>query len=205
MVHYASALTRPAAVAHSSGETWGAGNPDEDEIVEVGLILAAYDSGSGELVGVLDRYEGLRDPGRRATATPSSRLTRQMVAGKRLKSERVEALIAQSDVIISHNAFGFDKPRFERLFPSSKSRRWLCSYRGLPWSSSGSDPANQPDLCERHGIKNRDAHRAMPDAEALLQLLAQKNGAISYFSELIGSASVANVSVPAAAGGRKSK
>jgi hypothetical protein len=33
-------------------ETWGAGNPDQDEIIEVGLILTAYDSGSGELVGV---------------------------------------------------------------------------------------------------------------------------------------------------------
>jgi DNA polymerase-3 subunit epsilon len=184
-------------------ETWGPGKPDE--IVEVGLILAAYDSDSGELVGVLDRYEGLRDPGRRSTATPSGRITRQMVAGKGLASERVESLIAQSDVIISHNGFGFDKPRFERLFPSSRSRRWLCSYRDLPWSSSGSDPANLPDLCERHGVKNRDAHRAMPDAEALLQLLAQKHGAISYFAELIGSAPADKVSAHAVAVRRRSK
>jgi DNA polymerase III epsilon subunit-like protein len=166
-------------------ETWQ-GKPDE--IVEVGLILTAYDPkfSSGELLGEIDRYEGLRDPGPRATAKPSSRITAKMVKGKKL-NDKVEALIGEADVIIAHNAFGFDKPRFERLFQSSKSRRWLCSCDGLAWSSSGSKPANLPDLCTRHGITNRDPHRAMPDAEALLQLLAQKHGAVSYFAELVGS------------------
>ena len=185
-------------------ETWGPGKPEEDELVEVGLILTAYDPRSGELAGVLDRYEGMRDPGRRATATPSGRLTRRMVAGKRLINERVQALIAQSDVIISHNAFGFDKACFERLFPSSKSRCWLCSCRGLPWPGSGSYAASLPELCECHGIKNRDPHRAMPNAEALLHLLAKKNGAISYFARLIGSASSAKVGARAAAAARTS-
>ena len=165
-------------------ETWQ-GKPDE--IVEVGLILTAYDPSSGELLGEIDRYEELRAPGPRATAKPSSRITAKMVKGRKLENDKVEALIGQSDVIIAHNAFGFDKPRFERLFPSSKSRRWFCSCDGLAWSSSGLKPANLPDLCKRHGITNRDPHRAMPDAEALLQLLAQKHGAVSYFAELVGS------------------
>jgi DNA polymerase III epsilon subunit-like protein len=165
-------------------ETWQ-GKPDE--IVEVGLIQTAYDASSGELLGETDRYEGLRDPGTQATAEPSSRITAKMVKGKKLQTDKVEALIDHSEVIIAHNAIRFDKPRFERLFPSSKSKRWLCSCDGLEWSSSGSKPANLPDLCERHGITNRDAHRAMPDAEALLQLLAQKNGAVSYFAQLVGS------------------
>src|ERR1035441_1933970 len=133
-------------------ETWQ-GKPDE--IVEVGLILTAYDPCSGELLGETDRYGGLRDPGPRATAKPSGRITAKMVKDKELRTDQIEALIGQSDVIISHNAFGFDKPRFERLFPSSKSRRWLCSYQGLEWSSSGSKPARLSDLCERHGVTNR--------------------------------------------------
>lgn len=165
-------------------ETWQ-GKPDE--IVEVGLILVVYDSRSGELLGEIDRYGGLHDPGPRATAQPSGRITAQMVKGKKLETDKVEALIGQSDVIISHNAFSFDKPRFERLFPSSKSRRWLCSYQNLEWSSSGSKPAKLADLCERHGVTNRDEHRAMADAEALLQLLARRNGAVSYFAQLVGS------------------
>jgi hypothetical protein len=97
-------------------ETWQ-GKPDE--IVEVGLILTAYDPSSGELLGETDRYGGLRDPGPRATAKPSGRITAKMVKGKELRTDQIEALIGQSDVIISQNAFGFDN-RFERLFPSSK-------------------------------------------------------------------------------------
>jgi hypothetical protein len=37
----------------------------------------------------------------------------------------------------------------------------------------------------------------MADTEALMNLLAQKNGAVSYFAQLIGSKSAAEVSVPA--------
>jgi DNA polymerase III epsilon subunit-like protein len=155
--------------------------------VEVGLILTAYDPSSDKLLGEIDRYEAVRDPGPRATAKPYSQITAKMVKDRQLENDKVEALIGQSHVIIAHNAFGFDKPRFERLFPSSKSRRWLCSCDGLAWSSSGLRPANLPDLCKRHGITNRDPHRAMPDAEALLQLLAQKHGAVLYFAELVGS------------------
>jgi hypothetical protein len=92
-------------------ETW---QGRRDEIVEVGLILTAYDPASGELLGEISRYEGLRDPGPRATAKPSSRITAKMVKGRELHAGQIEALIDQSDVIISHNAFSFDKPRFER-------------------------------------------------------------------------------------------
>jgi DNA polymerase III subunit epsilon len=165
-------------------ETWQ-GKPDE--IVEIGLILAVHDPAPGELLGETSRYEGLRDPGPRATAKPSGRITAKMVKGRKIKTAKVEALIEQSDVIISHNALSFDKPRFERLLPSSKSRHWLCSYRDLDWASSGSKAAKLSDLCESHGVTNRDAHRAMPDAEALTRLLAQKNGAVSYFAQLVSS------------------
>lgn len=163
-------------------ETWQ-GRPDE--IVEVGLILTAYDASSGELLGEIDRYEGLRDPGPKATAKPSARITAKMVKGKILQTEKIDALVKQSDIIISHNAYGFDKPRFERLFPTSKSRHWRCSLADLGWPTSGSKEAKLSDLCGRHGVTNREEHRAMPDAEALLRLLAQKNGAVSYFAQLV--------------------
>jgi DNA polymerase III epsilon subunit-like protein len=170
-------------------ETRGPGKPSEDEIVEVGLILVAYDGDSGGPSGQLDEYTRLRDPGPRSKAPPSGRITREMVTGIDLDKDRIEALIAQCDVIISHNAFGFDKPRFERLFPSAKSRPWLCSYRDLSWPNNDRDEANLPHLCEHFGINNTDPHRAMPDARALLQILFQKDGPVSYFARLIASGS----------------
>lgn len=81
-----------------------------------------------------------------------------MVAGKKLNIEKIEALIGQSDVIIAHNAFRSDKPKFDLLFESSKTRRWLCSLNGVAWKSSGRKPANLEDLCKRHGVTNRHPH-----------------------------------------------
>jgi DNA polymerase-3 subunit epsilon len=181
-------------------ETTGLGQADE--IIEVGLILVGYDSESGEPVGILDQYEGLRDPGRRAGIRLPGKFTRRMLAGKKLNNGRIEDLIAQANVIISHNA-GFDRPRFEKLFLSSKSREWRCSLRGLQWPDFGFDEANLEHLCERHNIKNRSPHRALSDALALLHVLAQKRGAVSLFCELLHLGGLPKIAVPTAtAGGR---
>lgn len=51
-----------------------------EEVVEVGLILAAYNSQTGELSGVLDTYTGLRDPG--AGAKLPAKITSKMIKGK---------------------------------------------------------------------------------------------------------------------------
>jgi len=165
-------------------ETWGPGKPEQDEIVEVGLILTAYDSETGELAGVLSQYQGLRDPGRGSTAKPGARITRAMVSGKKLDKQQIESMVSDADTIIAHST-QFDRPRFERLFPSSRPRRWLCSCNGLEWRNAGCEEANLEYLCERYGVTNRDPHRAMPDAEALLRVLAKKDGSISHFAKLL--------------------
>ena len=169
-------------------ETCGNGGPSQDEIIEVGLILVAYDSDTCEPCGVLEQFDGLRDPGKAARAKLSGKFTPAMLASKKLDMGRIEGLIAQADVIISHNAHGFDKPRFERLFPSSKLRTWLCSLQQLPWSTVGAQAANLEYLCEYFGIKNGGPHRALPDAHALLRVLAEKQGSTSYFARLVKSA-----------------
>ncbi len=183
-------------------ETTGLGQADE--IIEVGLILVGYDSESGEPAGILDQYEGLRDPGRRTGIKLPGKFTRRMLAGKKLNNGKIEDLIAQANVIISHNT-GFDRPRFEKLFPSSKSREWRCSLRGLPWPDFGFDEANLEHLCERHNIKNRSPHRALPDALALLHVLAQKRGAVSLFCELLHLGGLPKIAAPAAAAGGRTR
>jgi DNA polymerase-3 subunit epsilon len=164
-------------------EIWGRGK--EYEVVEVALIQVAYDSVSGGLGKRLDRYPGLRDPGPRANPKATGRFSKvkpEIVAGKKLNAKKIEALIAQSQIIIAHH-IASDRPRFEARFPSSKSLKWLCSYKGVNWRITR---ANLEHLCKHFGVVNRDPHRAMPDAEALLNVLAQKDGAVSYFARLVG-------------------
>jgi DNA polymerase-3 subunit epsilon len=173
-----------------------------DEVVEVGLILVAYNPQTCEVAGVLDSYTGLRDPGAGTKLPP--KFEPKMVRGKKLDRGRIEDLIAQADVIISHNN-AFDRPRFERLFPTGKSVHWLCSLYDLPWSDAGFGEKGLEYLCKSHGIRNRDAHRALPDAEALLHVLVQKHGSLSYFAELLHSEGQPKVKAQAVAAGKRSK
>jgi hypothetical protein len=110
-----------------------------DEVVEVGLILVGYNPQSGDFAGTLDSYTELRDPGQGAKLP--AKFTSKMDKGKKLDRSRIEDLIGQANVIISH-CNGFDKPRFQKLFPSSKSRPWLCSLNGLPWLTFGFEETN---------------------------------------------------------------
>ena len=169
-------------------ETWSQGKGDQrkTEAVEIGLIQVAYDSASGELSGELDRYEGLRDPGPKLKSGGVwGKVTPQMVKGQKLHNDKIEALIEPSEIIISHFN-GADRAPFEALFPSSKDKTWLCSCNGLKWKASDMKRKKLEHLCARLDVINRDAHRAMPDAEALLNVLAQKDGAVSWFARLVG-------------------
>jgi len=183
-------------------ETWGPGSAEQDEIVEVGLILTAYDPVSGELAGILDHYGQLRDPGPRSKAKPSERITKRTVSGKKLDAHRIEDLISQADVIIAHNA-SFDKPHFEKLFPTSKKRPWLCSVQRIPWAEFGIEGSTLENLCQRIGVTNHDQHRALTDAEALLNVLAQRHGALSFFATLIASKEERDEAEQSAAAGAK--
>jgi hypothetical protein len=166
-----------------------------DEVVEVGLILAAYNLETKEIAGVLESYTGLRDPG--PSVKLPQKFTPKMVRGKKLDRAKVAGFIAQADVIISHNN-SFDRPLFEKLFPASKSAHWLCSLNDLPWVEFGFEERGLEYLCGRHRIRNRDPHRALADAEALLRLLAQEQGSLSYFSKLLHSEDIVQAGTSAA-------
>jgi hypothetical protein len=143
-----------------------------------GLVFRRLD----ELAGTLSSYTELRDPG--VTAKLPGKFTQKRVKGKKLDRAKIEEFIAQADRIISH---GFDRPRFEKLSPSNQRLHWLCSMNGLPWVSFGFQETGLEYLYKRHGIVNSDSHRALPAAQALLELLAKRRGSVSYFSLLLRS------------------
>jgi hypothetical protein len=154
-----------------------------DEIVEVALIPVAYDSETGDLLGQFGPpYEGLRDPGSN-TKLPA-KITRAMVAGKKLDENAINALIAQADVVVAHNV-SYDRPRFVSLFPSADALTWLCSLNDLGWKAYGFEETNLEYICAHLGVKNRNPHKALPDAEGVLEVLAKPYGSGTYFSELL--------------------
>ncbi len=162
-------------------------NPSHEEIIELAIILFAFDQDSGKIVGIIDEYIGLREPSCPISqgAYMVHRISKQTVQGKKLDQIKIEALIKQADFLIAHNA-GFDKGFVGRLFPVALLKSWYCSMNGIKWYQKGYPSKALQKLLIAHQIKVDRAHRADADVRACLLLLSQNNKeGITYLLELI--------------------
>jgi len=144
-----------------------------DEIVELGLLLFAYDVGTGRVRAVLDEYSGLREPACPVTrgAYEKHRLAPADLKGHTLDELRIASLVDRAEIMISHN-LEFDLPFWQKHFPMLPKRPWVCSMKGIPWREWGHSRRGLQELLRSHGLRVSVAHRAESDAGALLGLLS---------------------------------
>ena len=148
----------------------------EDKIIEIGLVRFVYDADSGKVMRLAESVQGysaFEDPGMPLSAE-IKRLTGiedEDLAGHRFDDAAVEALVADAQLIIAHNA-GFDRPRFERRFPFFASKPWACTFKDVNWSGNGISSAKLEFLAYAFGFFF-DAHRAVNDCFAALELLTK--------------------------------
>lgn len=171
-------VLQPTAVPEDAGiavvlDTETTGREESDKIIEIGLVVFAYDKASGKVFGVVDTYNSLEDPGMPIPpeATKVNGITDDMVVGQRIDDERVQALVEMADFVIAHNA-GFDRPYCERRFPFFKAKAWACSLHQMDWAAAGISSAKLEYIAYRMGFFY-DAHRAENDCLALLHALNQ--------------------------------
>lgn len=143
-----------------------------DRIIELAAAQMGYTE-DGQIV----RYDGteswLDDPGCPIPEEVVSLtgITDQMVRGKRIPDERASRMLAQADLIVSHNA-GFDWSFCRRRWSRAvDGRLWGCSMQQIDWSAFPS--IRQEILTRYHGFFY-DAHRATTDVEALVRLLQMR-------------------------------
>ncbi|MGE5560143.1 MAG: exonuclease domain-containing protein [Chloroflexota bacterium] len=156
------------------------------EIVELALLLFAFDRATGDVMGIVDEYSSLREPGRSIPADVIAihGITPEMVRGKSLVDGRVEAMLDRAEFVIAHNA-SFDYGFVTRLYPSAAGKRWLCSCHGIDWLAKGLPNRKLDTLIQAYGICDQEVHRAADDAMATLALLAVRGpSGLSHFAEL---------------------
>lgn len=158
-----------------------------DEVVEFAMVLFAFDPETGDILGIVDEYVGLRDPGRpippRATAVHGIRDAD--VRGKRLDERRIRALIDQAEFLVAHNA-RFDRAFVERLFPGARKKQWHCSMSEIPWKQLGFRSRGLHTLLTDHNIRIERAHRGLDDVLGALALLASSDSSGGcYFKYIV--------------------
>jgi len=154
------------------------------EIIELAVVNAAYDRDCGQVFGIVEQYEGLREPKCRISKADQrlNGLGNEQVRGQRLDEERIKSLLKRSDFVVAHNAYCCDKPRMIDLFTWAADLDWRDSLNGVDW---GTDERNLPFLLKHHGVDCEVSHRAGPDARALLELLSYGGSGKTYLSRLL--------------------
>ena len=149
-----------------------------ERIIELALLSVLVDTTTGQPVGPVTTYESFEDPGKPIppAITEITGIDDSMVRGQRIDDTRVAELVQDADLIVAHNA-GFDRPFVEARLPVFATRAWNCSFAGIDWKAQGSGSAKLEFLAHERGWFY-DAHRALVDCHALLQVLATplKNG-----------------------------
>jgi len=145
----------------------------QEKIIELAMLSVRVDCETGLPVGDATVFESFEDPDRPITeeTTRLTGITDEMVRGHRIDDAQVAALVAQADLIVAHNA-GFDRPFVEARLQLFAQKAWNCSFAGIDWKRTEKvESASLPFLACMKGKFFYDAHRALTDCHALLQVL----------------------------------
>ncbi|MTI83043.1 MAG: hypothetical protein FH756_03890 [Firmicutes bacterium] len=164
-------------------------SPVRDEIIELCIILFSFDCETGEVIDILDKYCGLREP-----SVPFSKrankllgISRKSVQGMSLDSRRIKSLLDQAEIIVAHNA-SFHSAFVSNHFTEAAEKPWYCSMNGIDWKGKGFLSKSLHKLLKAHGIESPARNRAKYNALATLSFLS--NGGSnneSYLPELLNS------------------
>lgn len=148
-----------------------------DRIIEFCGVPFEFEKESGRILGVSEAVTFLEDPGRPipAEVTRLTGITNEMVAGKRIDEVAVSAMLADTGVVIAHNA-AFDRPFVDRRLPAFKGKAWACSQREVPWKAFGASSGALEFLMMKQCGLFFDGHRADADCHAVLRLLQEPFG-----------------------------
>lgn len=170
---------RVTTVVFLDTETTGL-NHDLDKIIELGLVKVKISLDRKIILTVEKFYNALEDPKCHIPEriTEITHITDDMVAGQSLDDDAVASFLAGRPLIVAHNA-GFDRPFFDKRFPSLSNLSWACSLKEIPWEKFGYNCSKLEFLNLKLGWFY-EAHRAYVDCLALLWLLYIKPEAFGY-------------------------
>ncbi|MFG3593149.1 3'-5' exonuclease [Bradyrhizobium sp. RDI18] len=146
-------------------------NHSKDEIIELGMVKFDY-LPDGRIAGVRDTFSAFNEPSIPIPVeiTALTGITDDLVAGHRIDEAAVSAFVDDAVIIIAHNS-GFDRKFAERYWPIFERKAWGCSATEVQWRQHGFEGSRLGYLLHGAGFFHQ-AHRAVDDCHALLEILA---------------------------------
>jgi DNA polymerase III subunit epsilon len=143
----------------------------KDEVIELGMVKFDY-LPDGSIAGLRDVFTAFNEPSSPIPpeVTALTGITDDMVAGQRIDDTAVSAFVAEAVIVIAHNA-GFDRKFAERYWPVFERKAWGCSATEIEWRRHGFEGSRLGYLLNGAGFFHQ-AHRAVDDCHALLEILA---------------------------------
>ena len=156
------------------------------KVIELGMVLIEFSPTKGEFGRVLERYNGMEDPGEPISeeVTKVTGITDEMVKGQKLDEERIGKIVAMADLVVSHNAT-FDRPFTEKRIPELAKKWWGCSMAQGPWKEMAIGSSKLEYLCYKVGGFFYEAHRAMTDVEATIKLMSTQGEGRTVLAHLL--------------------
>jgi len=146
-----------------------------DQIIELALKVVKFEEKSGKIISIDHEYESFNDPNEKLDEkiTQITGITDEMVDGQSIDWSLVDDIFKGTDFLVSHNA-SFDRPFVDRDSSVSPNLVWACSMDDIAWLQRGFTNTKQELLCYWHGFYF-DAHRAMNDVDAMINLLTHSH------------------------------
>lgn len=143
----------------------------KDEIIELGMVKFDY-LPDGRIAGVRDVFSSFNEPSEPILpdVIALTGITNEMVAGHRIDEAAVLSFAEDAVIVIAHNA-GFDRKFVERYWLIFQRKTWGCSATEIEWRKHGFEGSRLGYLLNGAGFFHQ-AHRAVDDCHALLEILA---------------------------------
>jgi DNA polymerase-3 subunit epsilon len=146
-------------------------NQQKDEVIELGMVKFDY-LPDGRIAGLRDTFTSFNEPSERIPleVTALTGITDEMVAGQRIDEAAISSFVDEAVIVIAHNA-SFDRKFAERYWPIFQRKAWGCSATEIQWRKYGFEGSRLGYLLNGAGYFHQ-AHRAVDDCHALLEILA---------------------------------
>lgn len=172
-------------------------NFDRDHPIELAFQRFIFD-GSGNISAIEQIKSWREDPGVQipSSLTRLTGLTTADLVGQCFADQQIIESLENVAVLIAHNA-GFDRPFFDKRFPTLAKKAWACTLTQIDWLSLGFDGRSLGYLLMQAGWFFQ-GHRAANDVAALTKLLTLKaEGFGTIFGRLLDRSATTSVCIDA--------